>query len=110
VPYAVFKTQVRRVIGNIVGTRDFGKNRVRTVAVVSGGAAGEIDEAGSKGIDVYISGEPALAAYHLAQEYGINAIFAGHYATEVFGVKALSQLLASRFKVKTEFLDMGIRF
>ena len=49
-------------------------------------------------------------AYHLAQEYGINAIFAGHYATEVFGVKALARLLESRFRVTTKFLDMGIRF
>ena len=109
-PYTVFKAHVHRVIGNIVGTMDFGKSIVRTVAIVSGGAAAEIDEAGQKGIDVYISGEPKLMAYRLAQEYGINAIFAGHYATEVFGVKALARLLASRFRVKAEFLDMGIRF
>ena len=89
---------------------DFGKKIVRTVAIVSGGAAAEIDEFGREGIDVYVSGEPTLMAYNLAQEYGINAIFAGHYATEVFGVKALARLLASRFRVKTEFLDMGIRF
>jgi dinuclear metal center YbgI/SA1388 family protein len=110
VPYTAFKTHVRHIIGNIVDTMDFGKKIVQTVAVVSGGAASEIDEAGQKGIDVYLSGEPTLAAYHLAQEYGINAIFAGHYATEVFGVKALAHLLSSRFRVKTEFVDMGIRF
>ncbi|MFA5394354.1 MAG: Nif3-like dinuclear metal center hexameric protein [Candidatus Ratteibacteria bacterium] len=110
IPYTVFKAQARSIIGNIVDTMDFGKSTVRTVAVVSGGAAAKIDEAGQKGIDVYISGEPALTAYHSAREYGINAIFAGHYATEVFGVKALARLLASRFRVKTEFLDMGIRF
>lgn len=109
-PYAVFKARVQRVIGNTVGTMDFGKRRVRTVAIVSGAAAEEIDEAGQKGIDVYISGEPKLLAYHLAQELKINAIFAGHYATEVFGVKALAHLLASCFGLKTEFIDMGIRF
>lgn len=109
-PYAVFKARAQRVFGNTVGTMDFGKDMVRTVAVVSGGAAAEIAEAGQKGIDVYVSGEPKLMAYHLAQEYGLNAIFAGHYATEVFGVKALARLLASRFRVEAEFLDMGIRF
>ena len=109
-PYAAFKTLAHRVFGNTVGTMDFGKRTVRTVAIVSGGAAEEIAEAGQKGIDVYVSGEPKLLAYHLAQEYGINAIFAGHYATEVFGVKALARLLAKRFRVKTEFLDLGIRF
>ncbi len=110
VPYAAFKERARSVFGNTVGTMDFGRRTVRTVAVVSGGAAAEIEEAGQKGIDVYISGEPKLTAYHLAREYGINAIFAGHYATEVFGAKALARLLALRFRLKTEFLDMGIRF
>jgi len=109
-PYAAFKACAQRVFGNTVGTMDFGKRTVRTVAIVSGGAAEQIDEAGQKGIDVYVSGEPKLMAYNLAQEYGINAIFAGHYATEVFGVKALARLLASRFRLKTEFVDMGIRF
>ncbi len=109
-PYTTFKAHAHRVFGNTVGTMDFGKRRVRTVAIVSGGAAEMIDEAGQKGIDVYLSGEPQLMAYHLAQEYGINAIFAGHYATEVFGVQALARLLSSRFGLKTEFIDMGIRF
>jgi len=109
--YAAFKSRVQRVMGNTVGTMDFGKRRVRTVAIVSGGADTEqIDEAGQKGIDVYISGETKLAVYNLAQEHKINAIFSGHYATEVFGVKALARLLASRFGLKTTFIDMGIRF
>lgn len=108
--YSAFKARAQRVFGNTLSTMDFGKHTVRTIAVVSGGAAEEIDEAGQKGIDVYVSGEPKLMAYHLAQEYGINAIFAGHYATEGFGVKALARLLASRFRLKTEFVDMGIRF
>ena len=110
VPYAAFKARVERVMGNTVGTMDFGKHRVQTVAIVSGGAGGVIAEAGEKGIDVYISGEPNLAAYNLAQEHKINAIFSGHYATEVFGVKALARLLSSRFGLKTEFLNMHIRF
>ncbi|MCX6992734.1 MAG: Nif3-like dinuclear metal center hexameric protein [Kiritimatiellaeota bacterium] len=110
-PYAAFKSRVQRVMGNTVATMDFGKRKVRTVAIVSGGAdAEQIDEAGQKGIDVYVSGEPRLVAYHLAQEHRINAIFSGHYATEVFGVKALARRLSSRFGLKTEFIDMGIRF
>jgi len=110
VPYTDFKARAHRVFGNTVGSMDFGRRTIRTVAVVSGGGAAQIAEAGQKGIDVYISGEPQLRAYHLAQEYGVNAIFAGHYATEVFGVKALARLLAARFRVQAEFLDMGIRF
>ncbi len=108
--YAKFKKHAHAVFGNTVGTMDFGKKRVRTVAVVSGGAAGEIAEAGETGVDVYISGEPKLMAWHLAQELQVNAIFAGHYATEVFGVKAVGKLLATRFKAKAEFIDMAVPF
>ncbi len=109
-PYAALKERVRRLMGNMVGTMDFGKKTVRTIAIVSGGAAEEIEEAGQKGIDVYLSGEPKLLAYSLAQEYKINAIFAGHYATETFGVKALARLLAAQFGLQTAFIDLGVRF
>jgi dinuclear metal center YbgI/SA1388 family protein len=108
--YAAFKKKVSAVTGNSLQTMDFGKAKIQTVAVVSGGAAGEIAEAGQKGIDVYVSGEPALVAYSLAQEYQVNAIFAGHYATEVFGVKALGDLLQKRFAIKSEFLPFNIPF
>lgn len=109
--YAAFKKLVCGVMGiEGVQSMDFGKQRVKRVAVVSGGAAGEAAEAGQKGIDVYLSGEAGLVAYSLAQEYGINAVFAGHYATEVFGVRALGELLQKRFAVKSEFIDFGIRF
>ncbi len=108
--YAAFKKRARSVFGNMAGTMDFGKSRVRTVAVVSGGAADQIAEAGETGVDVYISGEPKLMAWHLAQEYGINALFAGHYATEVFGVKAVAERLVARFKLNPEFIDMNIPF
>ncbi len=108
--YDKFKEQVRSIFGKIVGTMDFGKKKVRTVAVVSGGGAGEIAEAGESGIDVFVSGEPRLMAYHLAQEYRINAIFAGHYATEVFGVQAVGSLLAEKFGLEAEFINTAIRF
>lgn len=108
--YAQFKERSHEVFGNTVGTMDFGKNQVRTVAVVSGGAAGLVEEAGETGVDVYISGEPKLTAWHLAQELGVNAIFAGHYATEVFGVKAIAEALSAEFNVQADFIDMGIDY
>jgi putative NIF3 family GTP cyclohydrolase 1 type 2 len=89
---------------------DFGPRMVRTVAVVSGGAAMEVEEAGRDKVDVFITGEPVLAAWHMAREYGVNAIFGGHYATETFGVRALAELLSRRFKIKAEFIDLGIPY
>jgi dinuclear metal center YbgI/SA1388 family protein len=106
-----FSTLARQVadrVGPPLHTWDFGRKTVQRVAVVSGGAAGEIAEAGEKGIDVYLSGEQTLAAYNLAREYGINAIFAGHYATERFGVMAVGAQLKKRFNVDVEFIDTGI--
>jgi len=37
-------------------------------------------------------------------------VFAGHYATEVFGVKALAEQLSRRYKLKAEFVDLGVPF
>jgi dinuclear metal center YbgI/SA1388 family protein len=110
VSYARFKQRVARVTGGALQTMDFGRKTVRRVAVVSGGGAAEAAEAGRKGIDVYVSGEAGLVAYSLAQEYGINAVFAGHYATERFGVRALGELLAKRFKIQAEFIDLNVPF
>jgi dinuclear metal center YbgI/SA1388 family protein len=108
--YEAFRKKVCKAINPNLQTMDFGPQRVQTVAVVSGGAAGEIVEAGQKDIDVYLSGEPALSAYSFAQEYGVNAIFAGHYATEIFGVKALADVISKRFSVSTEFIDLDVPF
>ncbi len=108
--YQTFKKKATTVFGREPQSMDFGRKTVRTVAVVSGGAAAEIDEAGRKGIDVYVSGEPALMAYSLAQEYGINAIFGGHYATEVFGVRALAELIEKRLGIHAEFVAFDVPF
>ncbi len=109
-PYTDFKQRVHAILGNTLGTMDFGRDEVRTVAVVSGGAADGVAEAGETGVDVYLSGEPKLEAYSIAQEHRVNVIFAGHYATEVFGVRAVAGWLATRFDVQAGFIDMGIRF
>ncbi len=108
--YGAFKKKVQKAVGTELQTMDFGKKTVRSVAVVSGGAADGVEEAGRMGVDVFITGESKLSAYGLSQEYGINTIFAGHYATEVFGVRALGELLQQRFKVKAEFIGLGVTF
>ena len=108
--YELFKKLVMKTVGPDLRTMDFGKKTIQSVAVVSGGGADVIAEAGRKGIDVFLSGEPKLMAYQLAREYGVNGVFAGHYATEVFGVRGLGDLLRKTFKVKAEFVDMAVPF
>lgn len=89
---------------------EFGPAKVKTVAVVSGGAADMAAEAGKRGIDVLVTGEPVLAAYSVAQEYGVHVVFGGHYATETFGVRSLGQLVAQQFGVESAFINMNVPY
>ena len=108
--FTTLKKRLEKVFGAEVTCAEYGKPTVRTVAVVSGGAGAEAAEAGEKGIDVFITGERQLVGHNLAREYGLHAVFAGHYATETFGVRALAGVLKHRFKIPVEFLDRGVAF
>jgi putative NIF3 family GTP cyclohydrolase 1 type 2 len=41
-----------------------------------------------------------------AQDLGIVVIYAGHYATETLGVRALGDLVANEFGIESTFLDL----
>jgi len=77
----------------------------RRIGVVTGGAGGELRQAAAEGVDTFITGEGAHWTHALAEELGINVLYAGHYATETFGVKALAEHLAGRFRLAWTFLD-----
>ena len=77
----------------------------RRIGVVTGGAGGELKAAASEGVDTFITGEGPHWTYALAEELGVNVLYAGHYATETFGVKALAVQLSRQFKVPWTFLD-----
>jgi dinuclear metal center YbgI/SA1388 family protein len=72
---------------------------VRSVGIVSGGAARDVHLAIDAGLDAFITGEPAEWARALAAEAGIHFIAAGHHATETFGPRALGEHLRERFGV-----------
>ena len=40
-----------------------------------------------------------------ARDLGVNILFAGHYATETFGVRAIGQLLEEKFGLPIVFID-----
>ncbi len=84
----------------------FGPDPVRRLAVLTGSGCSFLDEAIASGADCFITGEAKHSAYHAAREAGINCIFAGHYATETFGVRALGARLAEQFGVETEWLHL----
>lgn len=82
----------------------FGK-KVKKVGIVSGGGWSAIYDAEKTGIDTLLVGEPSHSAYTLAEEMKLNVVFAGHYATETLGVRAVGSMLGKKFGLKTEFID-----
>lgn len=79
---------------------------VHRVAVITGSAAGFIEAAADAGADCFITGEPKEPAMNDAREAGIHFIAAGHYCTEVFGVRALGERVAERFGIEHVFVDI----
>ena len=82
-----------------------GPERVSKVGIITGGAGSMIGAAHDAGLDTFITGEGAHYTYFDAIEWGLNVIFAGHYATETLGVQALASHLAERFDLEWEFHD-----
>jgi dinuclear metal center YbgI/SA1388 family protein len=97
--------RVRRVTARDPLHLAYGPARVRTIGIVSGGAAGYLDEAIAAGHDAFLTGEPAERVLAQSREAGIHFLAAGHYATETFGVRALGDRLSERFGVRHVFLD-----
>ena len=82
-----------------------GPDRVRKLGIVTGGAGGEIAKAAEAGADTLLTGEGPHWSFTVAEELGVNLIYAGHYATETFGVKALGAELERKFKLPWAFID-----
>jgi dinuclear metal center YbgI/SA1388 family protein len=78
-------------------TWDSGPELVRSVGIVSGAAHSMFDEAIARGLDAFLTGEPAEHAMADAREGGTHFIAAGHYATE---------RLAGEFGVEHRFVEV----
>src|SRR5438552_7933524 len=83
----------------------FGPKRARVISVVTGAAGSDIYRVAEENVDTFITGEAPHWTAVAAEELGMNLLLGGHYATEVFGVKALAAHLAKRFKLRWEFID-----
>ena len=85
---------------------NFGKKYVEKIAIIVGSGCSGLREAWLENVDLFITGEPRLNAWHEAAEYKINVICAGHYATETLGLKALLAFISEKFPVETKFLEL----
>jgi dinuclear metal center YbgI/SA1388 family protein len=78
---------------------------IERVGVVTGGGASFLEEAARRELDALVTGEGAHNTFADAHELGVHLVLAGHYATETFGVKALSDHIANKFELEWIFLD-----
>jgi dinuclear metal center YbgI/SA1388 family protein len=98
--------RVTSVLGREPLVFEEGPQRVRTVGIITGGASSGLADAAAHGLDAFITGEPAEHAMGDARENGVHFIAAGHYATEMFGVRRLGEVVAERFDLDHEFIDV----
>jgi dinuclear metal center YbgI/SA1388 family protein len=97
--------KLQKALNSPVKVFDFGPKRTRAIGVVTGAAGSEIYRVADEEIDTFITGEAPHWAAVAADEVGVNLLLGGHYATEVFGVRALAAHLSKRFRVPWEFID-----
>lgn len=106
---AVTADELKKILDEKLDTESlvlaFGKEKISTIGIVSGGGGSALGEAIEKA-DCFLTGEASHHLYHEAKEGKINMIIAGHYQTETLGVKALMPLLKEKFGVETIFIDV----
>lgn len=104
-PRSELARKLQKALNGPVKRFDFGPKKTRTIGIVTGAAGSEIYRVAGENIDTFITGEAPHWAAVAAEELGVNLLLGGHYATEVFGVKALAAHLSKRFRVPWEFID-----
>lgn len=100
-----FANRLGEAVGGAVHLAPGGPGRILKVLVVTGGAGSEVARAASLGVDAFVTGEGSHWTYTAAEELGVNLFYAGHYATETFGVKALASHLSGKTGLPWSFLD-----
>jgi len=106
IPFGALRERCAAVFGQDPFTWDAGPDTVRRVGIVSGGAQGYFGEAIARGVDAFLTGEPAEQVMAEARENRVHFLACGHYATETFGVRRLGEILAERFGVEHRFVDI----
>jgi dinuclear metal center YbgI/SA1388 family protein len=97
----------RGFAGDIVVTPCAPGRRTHRWGICTGAGADSdtIREALERGIDTMIVGEGPHHTAVQARDLGIVIIYAGHYATETLGIRALGDRVADEFGIEASFLD-----
>src|SRR2546426_1954795 len=97
--------QLSALTGSAPRLMAFGPERGQRGGSVTGAAGSMIAQAAGAGLDTFVTGEGPHHTFFDAEELKMNVFYAGHYATETVGVKALAEHLHARFHLPWTFLD-----
>jgi dinuclear metal center YbgI/SA1388 family protein len=106
VPFDELRRRCASAFGQEPFVWDAGPETVHSLGIVSGGAAGDFSEAIARGLDAFLTGEPAEHTMADARENGVHFVAGGHYATETLGIRRLGELVAEQFGVEHRFVDL----
>src|SRR5437773_10163664 len=101
----VLERRLATLMGSAPRLMAFGPERVQRVGIVTGAAGARIAQAAGAGLGTFVTGEGPHHTFFDAAELKMNVTYAGHYATETVGVKALAEHLHARFHLPWTFLD-----
>lgn len=101
-----FANKIKQVLDREPLTSLVRSDKIKTIALCTGGGQGYIDLAAEQGIDAYLTGEASEQTIHSSREQAIDFFAAGHHATERYGIKALGELLAEHHGFDVTFVDI----
>lgn len=88
---------------------EYGSERPKRIGILTGSGQSAVPHLLENDIDTLITGELRQHHFNMAQELGLNLYPCGHYATEVFGVKALAAEVATKFQIDWQFIEQPCR-
>lgn len=97
--------KIKDLLGEPINHIPCQKEFIKNVAIVSGGAQKEFLQVQGKEIDCFITGEISEFVVELVKEINCHFVSAGHYRTEVFGIKALTDFIKN-WQVEAKFIDL----
>lgn len=84
---------------------EYGSEKPKRIGILTGSGQSAVPHLLENGIDTLVTGELRQHHFNIAQELELNLYPCGHYATEVFGVKALAAEVAHKFQIDWQFIE-----
>lgn len=104
---AELEKRLKNVFGSTYKEIKFGSDNPKKIAICSGSCGDVLPMLKSIGVDTLICGELREHHFSVAQALNLNLYPCGHYATERFGISALGEVVAKKFLLDCQFIEMN---